>query len=119
MANVNPTSTSSDRVDINVYDAAGRAVYRINALGYVTKNTYDANGNVIQVRAYAKAISIPATPTLANVGTAINIDAANDRIEYRAYDAENRLVYTANTQYFVTQTTYDALGRDARTTHVA
>ncbi|MDF0607117.1 hypothetical protein HZU77_015955, partial [Neisseriaceae bacterium TC5R-5] len=44
---------ANDRIDRTVYDSAGRAIYSVDAAGYVTEKRYDALGQVIESRRYA------------------------------------------------------------------
>jgi YD repeat-containing protein len=44
---------SRDVVTRNIYDAANRLIYTVDAVGAVTRYDYDANGNVLQKTAYA------------------------------------------------------------------
>ncbi|MDF0607278.1 RHS repeat protein, partial [Neisseriaceae bacterium TC5R-5] len=41
---------ANDRIDRTVYDSAGRAIYSVDAAGYVTEKRYDALGQVIESR---------------------------------------------------------------------
>jgi YD repeat-containing protein len=74
-ATVNPTTVAAaitvnaatDLASYAVYDTANRAIYRFNALGEITQNTYDAAGNVVKTQSYANRIApsyylIPANP---------------------------------------------------------
>ena len=119
-------TSAADQVDNFVYDALGRVVYTIDASGYAVKKTYDAFGNVMMVRSYAKTIALPSSPSVASVDAAVanayagdSAAAAADRIEGRVYDADNRLLYKIDSQGYVTGTTYDGLGRIASTTRYA
>ena len=100
-----------DRVVCNVYDAAGELVYGIDALGQVTKNVYDAAGRVVASIAYANAITLPASPTVANVAAAVTANASNDRRTRHVYDTAGREIYTVDALGFVLATQYDAAGR--------
>ncbi|WP_211473823.1 LysM peptidoglycan-binding domain-containing protein [Collimonas humicola] len=52
-------SGADDKVIRNVYDAANRQIYSVDAIGAVTQQIYDANGQVVQTIKYAKPISVP------------------------------------------------------------
>jgi YD repeat-containing protein len=49
-----------DRINRMVYDQAGRAIFNVDALGYVTRNTYDAVGQVIRTSQYDQPVSLTA-----------------------------------------------------------
>lgn len=119
-------TSAVDQLANFVYDALGRVIYTIDASGYAAKNTYDAFGNVVLVRSYAKAIALPSSPSVASVDAAVanaytgdSAAAAADHLEGRVYDADNRLLYKIDGQGYVTGTTYDGLGRIASTTRYA
>ena len=106
-ADVNPTGDSvSNRV---VYDSLGRAVYSIDALGFVTENRYDGLGQVIETIAYKTAIdlnTLPAEPTTADVNP--TGDSVSNRV---VYDSLGRAVYSIDALGFVTENRYGALGQ--------
>lgn len=108
-------SAASDRSTRFAYDAAGRQVIAVDALGGITETRYDAGGRVSQSVAYA-AMANPAgaMPTLVEVQALAN--AALDRVHTRAYDAAGRLVYTVDPLGSVVRTVYDAAGRVTATT---
>lgn len=87
-----PPVLADDARDISVrqeYDAAGRANWRVDGMGAVTHMTYDANGNVTQLRQFAGAIAHGAAPQTASMGP-------RDRITSYLYDAAGRLRYELN-----------------------
>jgi YD repeat-containing protein len=97
----------------HVYDAAGREVYTIDAIGAVSRTWYDAAGRATAVRRFATPVN-PAT--LGDATTVAALDAqlvwtAADPTEYRAYDAAGRVRVTYNSLGLVTQTDYDGAGR--------
>lgn len=111
-----------DRVERYGYDNAGRAVIAIDAQGTAVETQYDAAGNAVVVRTYAKAVDtagLTASTTLQTLRARLTIDSANDRVVYRAYDAGSRLVYTVDALGYVKQTTYDGTGAIVRTTAYA
>ncbi|WP_373961816.1 hypothetical protein, partial [Massilia sp. Leaf139] len=76
-----------DQTTRRAYDAAGRLVYTIDALGAVSENRYDATGKVIETIQYAKAID-PLQAGLSDVATVklrLQPGAADRREQYR-YD---------------------------------
>ncbi len=97
-----------------VYDKDGRLTYVINALGYVTQNVMDANGNVIKSIAYANPITVSGNVSNASVASALNAQTpamhALDHVTRMVYDNANRLTYTINPLGFVTYQSVDANG---------
>ena len=98
-----------DQITRYVYDADGRQRYEINALGYVTERTYDANGNVVRSTAYATAINVPGNPKTGDVAKALQTNAS-DRTTRMVYDAANRPTTSIDALGFVTRNSYDANG---------
>ena len=103
-----------------VFDSANRLLYSVDALSYVTQNTYDANGHVTRVARYANAVTVavPAASgsamTMAAVQGALRLDAARDVAESRKYDAAGRLQEqtraAGSAAAGTIQYAYDALG---------
>ncbi|MGH8049866.1 MAG: hypothetical protein ACREPB_04315, partial [Arenimonas sp.] len=96
-----------------VYDAAGRVVYTIDALGAYTRNWYDAAGRVVSSRQFVTPFS---AATLNGSMTVAVLDpllvwGAGDLGESRVYDAAGRLVLTYGGQGQVTRFDYDAANR--------
>ncbi|MFC5473581.1 HNH endonuclease [Paraherbaspirillum soli] len=109
-------------VTINyVFDAANRLSYSIDALGYVTQSTYDANGNLTQSTRYAQAIGVPVASALsaAQVQALLHADASKDVTERKIYDAANRLAYSINAVGYVKQNQYDGAGQIINTIEYA
>ncbi|PKB13885.1 LysM peptidoglycan-binding domain-containing protein [Janthinobacterium sp. 64] len=101
-----------------VFDSANRLLYSVDALGYVTQNTYDANGHVTRVARYANTVAVPAASGSAMkeaaVQGALRLDAARDVAESRIYDAAGRLQEqtraAGSAAAGTIQYAYDALG---------
>jgi len=96
---------SSDRVQWTVYDARGRAIFNIDALGAVTQTQYDAAGNVVSSTAYATQVTPPSTlvtsisasgqTVTVNGSTTITVaSSGNDRTTRYWYDNAGRQVYS-------------------------
>jgi len=112
-------SATLDRVTRYGYDAAGRQVYAVDALGYVTETAYDAAGLVTGVCRYAKAITLPAAGaadgrTLAMSTAAIKAaitSSGADRTTRYAYDSAGRKIFSVDATGAVTGYTYDAFNQ--------
>ncbi|MBC7380453.1 MAG: RHS repeat protein, partial [Burkholderiaceae bacterium] len=104
-----------------LYDAAGRKVADIDALGYLTQYQYNANNQAVNATRYAGAV------TAANI-TALNVDAAAgtstvtlaavrpttgaaDGTTWSLYDAAGRLAKSIDQLGYVTETQYDGAGQ--------
>ena len=109
-------SAALDRITRYAYDAAGRQVYAVDALGAVTETAYDAASLVTGVRRYATLIALPTVGaadgrTLAMSTTAIKAaisSSAADLITSYAYDAAGRKVFSVDAFGAVSGYTYDA-----------
>ena len=106
-----------DRRTRYAYDAANRQIFMINALGFVTENAYDANGNVTKVVGYRNAVNLAGNPSVTTIRTAITLDAANDRVVRTAYDRADRAVYRIDPLGYAKKAEFDALGRVTRSLH--
>jgi len=83
-----------DRITRSVYDAAGRAIYRISPTGHVVERSYDAVGNVIAEIAHAARWPLN-TPDNNTHGTQFE------------YDATGRLLSLTDAAHHTTRYTYD------------
>ena len=104
--------SSNDRVTRVAYDANNRAVLDIDSLGGVTQRVYDALGNLSKSKRYANPVAmnnLPAQITAANIG--LQADAARDRTERTIFDKVGRATFSIDSEGFVKQFQYDALGR--------
>ena len=118
----NLVNYEQNQVTATVYDADNRAVFQINALGYVTQNTYDGNGNVVQAYAYTYGVNpnlAASAPSIADVQQVLSYGGTTDRITYNAFDADNRLIYTVNANGYTIQNVYNALGQVTQTIQYA
>jgi YD repeat-containing protein len=107
---------SRDRVTSNAFDANGRLVYRIDSLGFVTKNEYDGAGNVLRVLRYSLPIGLGLPATVAAIDAALPSNAADSAQKTeRAYDSAGRLVFAVDAQGYVKETRYDGQGNIAQT----
>jgi YD repeat-containing protein len=107
--------SDSDRITRDVYDAAGRRTFSVDALGTVSKYRYDAAGRLLETIRYANRIAATTAMTEAGVAGALTADAAFDRPSRYVYDAEGKLRFTVDALGGVVENIYDAAGRVART----
>lgn len=110
--------TVAEQHSWSVYDAAGRALYNIDALGYVTANTYDGNGNIIKTVEYATAL--PAALLDSNLLNRAEVEAklsaaSADRSTRYVYDGLGRQTFKIDALGYVTQSDYDPNGRVVKT----
>jgi YD repeat-containing protein len=120
--------SSSNHVIRTLYDADGRAVYAVDAEGYVTESQYDLASRVTKQIRYASAFAVTDTTTTANLATAIGTLPSSAAVTSFTYDAAGRLTDVTDPMGFVTHSALDALGQvtdstvaygtgDASTTH--
>lgn len=98
--------SANDRTTRAVFDAAGREVYRISATGKVVEREYDAVGNVVLERTYAKSYTIN-TYTCQAISESLAKDDAHDAITAYQYDVVNRLEVKTDALKHKTKYTYD------------
>jgi YD repeat-containing protein len=112
LANQVSASAALDHTVRSVYDAANREIYRIDSLGIVTEQQYDANGNVVARIDYAKPIATTTVATLAAVAAAVSAvaDNAHDVRTHNVYDADGLLIWSVQNGRDLTNYTYNDLG---------
>ncbi|SAL10824.1 LysM peptidoglycan-binding domain-containing protein [Caballeronia telluris] len=107
-------SVQRDELTRYAYDADGRLRFSVDALGYVTEQVYDANGNVVSRIAYATPVSLSGLPDAAALANTLRAQTsamhASDRITRTVYDAANRAAFSIDAQGYVTQNRFDAQG---------
>ncbi|WP_198156104.1 hypothetical protein, partial [Herbaspirillum autotrophicum] len=109
-AGLQPDATH-DRTLRFSYDGANRQRYSIDALGYVTNNAYDSNGNLLHTVRYANAVNAPAGAlSVTQLQALVTVDVARDVVEDRVYDESNRLLFVIDGLGVVKGHQYDALG---------
>ncbi|WP_229008412.1 LysM peptidoglycan-binding domain-containing protein [Methylophilus sp. Leaf408] len=114
-ATVNISDNNDDRVTRYGYDKDNRLTYTTDAEWSVTRNEYDANGNVVKRTRYAtKAAGISETGGAPNVS-----NNTADRIEQTVYDAANRATYSIDAEKYVTRLEYDVSGNVIKKTKYA
>ncbi|WP_177307727.1 DUF4214 domain-containing protein, partial [Pseudoduganella namucuonensis] len=111
-----------DAVTRYAYDGANRVIATATALGLnalgtqqwaITRNDYDAAGNLTVNTRYANALVINEPP--ADLKTGVVADAARDRVTRNGYDAVNRLQLTVDASGAATSLVYDSRGNLVQT----
>jgi YD repeat-containing protein len=101
-----------------VYDSSNRLSWQISATGAVTQTEYDAAGNISRLTAYAKLVDLTAADlqnlqglTAALVSAKVGApNASVDHVTRYVYDADNRLIFTIDSQGYGTRNEYDKAG---------
>jgi YD repeat-containing protein len=104
-----PAPGGTSTVTKFIYDANGRLVYTIDALGAVTENKYDANGRVLDTIRYA-TLSPALVAAVAPDMTTLVKAPSQDTHELKRYDALGRLTWTVDPSGAATQLCYDLKG---------
>ncbi|MDO8330500.1 MAG: hypothetical protein Q7T36_08530, partial [Fluviicoccus sp.] len=107
-----PTDTATTNV---VYDRLNRAVFSVDALGYVTGRQYDALGRMVKEIRYTQKPVGTVSYTEAWLSNTVNLSAAGAQVTRYAYDADNQLRYTVDALGYVTEQRFDSLGRVSAT----
>jgi YD repeat-containing protein len=95
-----------------VYDALNRPAWKVDGAGNVRRNVYDANGNVVEVQAYANALTRTAFDAWnGQSAPAVVPDTARDQRIRTVYDAANRATWSVDALGNATQRSYDASGK--------
>jgi YD repeat-containing protein len=114
-ATITPVALGTDRITRYAYDKDNRLTDVTDSEWFVTRNEYDANGNVVKHTRYAtRATAVSETGGMPAV--AINV---NDRIEQTVYDAANRATHKADALNYLTINVYDANGNVVKATRYA
>jgi len=102
---------ASDQITRSVYDAAGRKVYDIDAVGDVTQYVYDGAGRLTSSVQYAVPVSIAASvDSLTPSQIGVTTTPGSDRRTSYFYDNDGRLVGQLDARGYLTQSIYDAAG---------
>ena len=103
------------RTNRMAYDAAGRLVYSVDALGYVTENRYTTNGQLESTRQYRQAIaaSVEASVSAIKVALVGNTDIRHTTYQY---DAAGRLLSVSDAEGYHESYGYDGVGNRTRRT---
>lgn len=99
-------------VNRQVYDAAGRIHYRIDALNRVSEWTYDDLGRVVEERRYTASVELSAGEAITGSLLQARLAGKDYVVNARhAFDTAGREVYTLDALKQLTQRSYDAQGR--------
>jgi YD repeat-containing protein len=112
-----PLAADKDRVTRTVYDLNNRPLYQIDAAGDVTRNTYDALGNLITATAYGNRVDLSKLD--ATTVDQLIATSASDRTEHYIYDKDGQRRFAVDAGGYLSQYTYDGLGRVLTTTTYA
>ncbi|MDP9933519.1 LysM peptidoglycan-binding domain-containing protein [Variovorax paradoxus] len=102
------TDAANDRISRQVFDAAGRSIYGIDPLGFVSRTDYDGLGQVRSTQQYALAIPSSTASTAAAVAAAV-VASPNDRSTSYSRDAAGRVLSSTDPMGFTEAWSYDAL----------
>ncbi|KQV92859.1 hypothetical protein ASC87_27270 [Rhizobacter sp. Root1221] len=105
-------NASRDQRVRTTYDGLNRATFVADGMGSVSRNEYDAFGNVVRQTQYATAITSAASPDSVE-------PAATDRVTRSTYDSLGRPTWTADASGAVTRLEYDRNGNVVRQTRFA
>ena len=113
VADVGATTSATDQVLRTVHDAAGRAIYVLDATGSAVRTWHDAAGRVVAQVRFATPLNLAA---ITNATTVTQLDgqltwSSADQAEYRIHDAAGRLAYRYSALGLLTQASYDGAGR--------
>ena len=102
---------ANDRVTRTVYDRANRAIFSIDAEGYVRQTQYDAGGRVASSIAHAKPVTVGGLPSAAAVLAALGEAAINATpTETISRDAAGRVTAITDALGNAERYTLDAMG---------
>lgn len=103
------STSTNDRTQYFIYDAAGRELYRISSEGRVIERRYDAVGNVIKQLTHGKLLQL-SNYTESSITAALgSADESARKLSYE-YDAAGRMLSQTNDKKELTQYSYDAQG---------
>ncbi|MCB5189117.1 hypothetical protein LG198_00010, partial [Methylobacillus arboreus] len=120
-------TSADDRVTQYVYDKDNRLTFTVDANGYVTRNQYDAAGNVVKRTQYANLLqgtlaangNIEIRTSGTGTGAYLIENTLQDRVEQTVYDGLNRATFTIDAEGYVTAYLYTANGGLYQTTRYA
>ncbi|HEV7610153.1 MAG TPA: DUF6531 domain-containing protein [Steroidobacteraceae bacterium] len=110
---------ADDHMTWVAYDARGHAKYTVDGLGGVTKNVYDAGGNIIATIRYAVQRDVGAPMTRAALDDWADdngiFDNGSNRTTRFWYDSLGRQRFTFDAEGYLTQTIYDDVAHEETT----
>jgi YD repeat-containing protein len=130
-AAIRPMQVPTDHHEFFVYDAVGRLVKSIDAVGAVIDYTYDGAGQLVKTERRANMLNstqlnslrLVAEIDLANTDHAgyvsVSADTANDRVTRRLYTAGGLLAGELDGEGYLTEYRYDGAGRNIETIRYA
>uniref|UniRef100_UPI0010F988C0 RHS repeat protein n=1 Tax=Chitinivorax sp. B TaxID=2502235 RepID=UPI0010F988C0 len=99
---------TQDQIERLGYDAAGRPIYSIDGMGYVTERRFDGAGNEIGRRVHAGRTDLAVWDAEQRLTT----DSTQTVLRSRAfYDTANRLAVELDGEGYATRRVYDASGQ--------
>jgi YD repeat-containing protein len=107
---------ANDRIVRHAFDAAGRRVYSVDALGHVGKSSYDAIGRTLSTTEYALAIPAGTANTVDGIAAAV-VAHPGDRTRKQAFDSAGHLLSSVDAMGFTEAWSYDAVGNKASYTN--
>lgn len=109
-------AATAKRASYNLYDAAGRLAYSVDAAGGIAGYTYDSSGRVTKSVRYATAFNSVPTSS-ANMTTWLSTRlTTSDRTSRVWYTERGEVAYTVDAEGFASRNFYDADGRVTGTT---
>ncbi|MEI9997617.1 MAG: hypothetical protein WDM91_23685 [Rhizomicrobium sp.] len=109
---VGTNANAADRTTRFFYDAAGQLAYEVDALGYVTRHTYDFAGRVVSDVRYADSYAGSISDATTNMATVLPGSLPGTAVQTNySYDPLGRLTDSFDGQGYDTHYVYDALGR--------
>jgi YD repeat-containing protein len=103
---------TQDEITRQIFDAAGRMRYAVDAASYVTERRFDALGHETQRIRYADKFTVADNATVATMVTLLpSTLPASAVIEETHYDNAGRVFETVDGNTVVTRLLYDALGQ--------
>ncbi|MBI3229247.1 MAG: RHS repeat protein [Burkholderiales bacterium] len=109
-----PRESAYDRSSWNIYDAAGRLTYSVDALGYVSAMRYDGASRLVQTTRYAKKLALSDLDTrssLVESDLTIDKNAAQDRSTRLFYDKDGLLLGSLDAEGYLTRNSYNGAGK--------
>jgi YD repeat-containing protein len=119
----NVSTSASDELTNQVYDAAGRLEFTIDATGRPIRYFYDAAGNLTEKLEYAGTINTGQAlriPYILSQISSLGLDnLSNNHITRYVYDAANREAFCIDAMAGVTSYKYDGAGRQTKALRLA